>query len=470
MFILSTIFDLAVIGGGPAGYAAAIRGAQLGGKVILVEKNKLGGVCTNLGCIPTKASLRAVEIYSEIQAAKHYGVFMDEPRVQVGSLRSDNGQIVERLRKGIEHLLRANEVEILTGTASITRPGEILVRTSSDTMNVHAKAIVIATGSRPIIPPIPGVKGEGIFTSDEAVDLDHIPDRLAIVGGGPVGTEFASIYSCLGSRVVIIEMMPRLLPFEDSEMGARLSQAMKKRGVEVVTNATVSNIKNHNATKSLTASSPTGKSQIEVDEVLLAVGRKPDTDDLGLERCGVRLHNSKIVVDSKMQTNLPGIYAVGDVTGGVFAHVAYAEGFTAAENAMGLASKMNYKAVPRCIYTIPEVACVGKTEDEAKSLAEKITVGRFPFSASGRAYTLRDTEGLVKIVAEGDSGKILGVHIIGPRASDLITEAVLAINLNATLNDIVNTIHPHPTLSEGIREAALDAVGFGFHTVRRKPS
>ncbi|MBE0478300.1 dihydrolipoyl dehydrogenase [Candidatus Aerophobetes bacterium] len=456
--------DVAIIGGGPAGYVAAIRATQLGGKVILVEKDKLGGVCLNVGCIPTKALIRSCEIFSLIQRADEFGLKVENSEINLKKLMERKKRIVGRLVGGVEYLLKKNKVQWIKGEAKILNSSTIQVK-GDDEQEIKAKNIIIATGSYPSSIPLPGADEDVLINSTEALDIRNIPENLLIVGAGAIGVEFAYIYSILGSKVTIVEMLPRILPTEDAEVSEKLKEIMEKRKIKIFTQSTLASVKKEGENYSGLIKTPGGKEVIVLEKILVSIGRKPNSENLGLEKIGVETDEKGwIKVNSNMQTSTPNIYAAGDIVGGyLLAHVAYMEGEVAAENAMGEESKINYAAVPRFICSIPELAAVGLTEDEAKKKGFRVKVGRYPFMANGKAIVYGEREGMVKIVCDAKTKEILGVHILGPQATDLILEGVLAINLESTTQEIIDTVHPHPALGEAIREAALDAEGRALH-------
>lgn len=460
--------DVLVLGGGPGGYTATIRSSQLGAKVALVEKDKVGGVCTNVGCIPTKTLLRSVELLSEIRNCSKLGITVQEASLDFKGLMKRKNEIVNRMVSYMEYLLEKNGVQLVRGSATLTGPKTVRVlEKGGRKFELSSESTIIATGSKPLKPPIPGVEGRNIVTSDEALRLENIPRSLLIVGGGAVGCEFAFLFSGLGTDVKVVEMMPRLLPAEDREISSRLEQLMRRRGVEVSVDAEVKQVSDSPKGKNAAIASRNGVNNIEVEKILLAAGRTPNVENLGIENLGISVGRKGILVNERMETSVSHVFAVGDVAGGLFAHEAYEGGMVAAENAMGSNSRFHRETIPRCTFTTPEVAAVGLTEEQAREQGYKVEVGRFPFAANGRASTLEATEGFVKVVAEVDSGEILGVHILGPNASELISGALVALGLEATVEDIFHTVLPHPTLSEAFREAVLDCRRRAIHSLRR---
>jgi len=440
------VYDVIIIGGGPGGYVSAIKASQLGLKVLLVEKDKLGGTCTNVGCIPTKTLLYASEILYEVKKAKAFGIDINYT-LDYSRLKRKKDEVVENLVKGIEYLLKAHGVEVIYGKGEILDRGKVKVKEVS----FEGKNIIIATGSRPFKPNIKGVEGKGVITTEEALNLDKLPSRVVLAGGGAEGCEFACIYSSLGVEVSLVEMMPNLLPNEDKEIGLRLKSIFESRGIKVFTNSKILRIEGEEGDKRVITED--GK-EIRGDLVILGLGRRPNSEDIGLENLGLQTFKGRIVVNDKMETNVKGVYAIGDVAGGGFAHEAMEEGIVAVKNILGKEARINHHFIPRCIYTIPEVASIGLKEEEAKSKGYNISIGRFSFSANGRALTMGEKEGFVKVILDKDSGKILGVHMLGPKVSELIAQASTEF------------IYPHPTLSEAFKEALLDAKKEAIHKVR----
>lgn len=483
-----TSFDVVVVGGGPGGYPAAIRAAQYGLKVALIEKERPGGVCLNWGCIPTKAMLRSAEVFETVQHAADYGVDLTNPKLNYARVLQRKDAIVKGLTDGVGQLLKANGVTIVNGHARFTDKTTLevigvgksplgdkgpLYNASADgsgqpKQSIQGKNIIIATGSMPAQLPIPGNELPGVINSDGAFMLTDVPKRIVIVGGGAVGTEWATMFAAFGAEVTLVELLPNLLPLEDEEMGRTLARSFQKRGLKVLTSSTVAKIdKGSGKSLRVTITDKDGKNeqQVDADNVLIGVSRRPNTIDLNLERTGVQTdRRGYIQVDDQLHTNVPNVFAIGDVVGRIqLAHVATHMGLIAAGAIAGHAEKMDYKAVPAATFTHPEVASVGLSEAKAREAGHDVVVGKFPFAALGRAQTFGATEGLVKVVADNKYGEILGVHIIGPSASDLIPEGVLALTLEATLEDIANTIHAHPTLGEGTMEASMVALGLPVH-------
>ena len=461
-------YDVVVIGGGPGGYAAAIRASQLGANVILTEKSELGGVCTNVGCIPTKTLLRGVELYSEVKTGEAFGINFSDLSLSYHDLLQKKDEVVKRLRDGVQYLLKANGVEIAKANGVITAKGQVTLHNNESTNKISTESVIIATGSRPNIPLIPGIDSDDVLTSDKLLSWKKVPKNLLIIGGGPECSEFTSILNPLGCKITIIEMLDRLLPSEDRDLGVKLASLFEKQNVKIFTSSKVKMIKKIDNILQVHIQSPDGEVVVQPDNVLIASGRRPNVEELGLEALNIEMTNLGISVDEHMETNVKGIFAVGDVVGGGLAHVAFEGGVIAAENTVGLKSKLDLNAVPRCIYSIPEIATVGISEAEAEKKQYKISVGRFSFQASGRSYTLGDTNGFVKIICESESGKILGAQIMAKYASELISEVTLAIKMGITVEDLVQTIHPHPSLSEALKEAALDILNKNLHNIPKK--
>lgn len=456
-------FDVSVIGGGPGGYTAAIRAAQLGGKVVLIEKNKLGGVCNNYGCIPSKIMLRLAEIQSNIKVAEQFGIKLVKVGFDIKQLIENRKNLLDKLAAGVETLLKSNDVKIIFGTAKIKSKHEVLIsKSDNSTELVKSKNIIIATGSSGTKPKIFG-ESRNAINSEEFLSFDEIPQNVLIVGGGPEGVEFACMLTHFGCSVTIVEMLNRILPQEDKDISSRMEKILKDNGVRILTGTKVLEVKDDGFIAKIKVSNG---EMLEAEKVIISTGRKPNTQNIGLENVRIKVDKfGRIVVNDKMETSIKGIYAVGDVARARYAHEAMENGIVAAENAMKLNSSTKGHIIPRCIYTIPEVACVGMTEDEARK-KHSILIGKFYLRASGRAMSLGDTDGFVKVIIEKRTKKFIGIHILNERASDMIGEGLLAIKY-LKADDIINTIHPHPTLVEAIREAVLDAYGIAIHSFNR---
>lgn len=468
---------LIIIGGGPGGYVAAIRAAQLGARVTVVEQQSLGGVCLNSGCIPSKTLLSIIELGHKVKQAHEYGLVVPGPiSYDREAMLAQKNKVVGTLVKGIVTLFKTWGITHVQGWGTIEGPHSVrITREKGESDLIEGDAIIVATGSSwPNLPLFP-IDGQRIMTSKEALDLTTVPTRLLIVGGGVEGCEFASLYNGLGSQVSLVELMPTILPGEDEEISSTMSRELKKRGVEIWTGTLVETV-NHQK-HSLTIVLKNGQ-QLEVDQVLISVGRGFNSEGIGLEKVGVELGPKKeIVVNARMETNIPGLYAIGDVTGkAMLAHVASAQGKVAVENILGHSKEVNYHVVPAGIFTSPEIGRVGFTEQQARESmaqqgrdpAQDLRIGRFRYAALGKAHAVGDTAGLFKILSDGRTGIILGVHIIGAHAADLIHEAALAMQVGATVTQVAEMIHAHPTLAEGVMEAAEDVTGMAIHVARKK--
>ena len=457
-------FDVVVVGGGPGGYVAALRAAQLGAKTAIVEKDRMGGTCLVRGCIPTKALLQSSELYAQAKAGAPFGLKTDHLGFDWPVAQKRKTAVVDQLVKGVEGLLKAGGVTSVRGAASLAGNG--VVHVSGD--RLQAKDIIIATGSA--IARIPLKGAELTIDSDQILELKEIPGRLAVIGGGVVGIEFAAMFAALGSKVTVFEMLPQVLPMVDADLVAVYAKHLAGLGGEIHTNAKVDEVVKQKGGLQIRFSTGGEGGSVDADHVLLAVGRVPYTQGLEAEDAGVKLERGRVVVDEHLHTTADGIWAIGDVIGGIMlAHVASYEGLCAVDNIVGHANRVpDYHAAPNCIYTDPEIAHVGLGEKEAKEKGIDVKVGRFPFAASGRALTLGQTEGFVKVIADASSGRLLGAHIIGPRATDLIAEATLAVQNGLTLEQIDLTIHAHPTLPESLMEAALAAQGRAIHIPNKR--
>src|SRR2546425_5888752 len=457
-------FDVVVIGGGPGGYVAALRAAQLGARTAIVEKDRMGGTCLVRGCIPTKALLQSSELYTMAREGAAFGLVADNVGFDWSAAQKRKGAVVDQLVKGVEGLLKAGGITSLKGSARLAGKG--LVDVGGD--QLQAKDIVIATGSA--VARIPLTGAELTIDSDQLLELKEIPRRLAVIGGGVVGMEFAAMFAALGSKVTVLEMLPQVLVMVDSDLVAVYTKHLSGLGGEIHTNSKVSRVVKQNGGLQVQFSTGGEGGAVDADQVLLAVGRVPFTQGLDADKAGVKLDRGRVVVDEHLHTDADGIWAIGDVIGGIMlAHVASYEGVCAVENIAGHGNRVpDYHAAPNCIYTDPEIAHVGLGEKEAKEKGISVKVGRFPFAASGRALTLGQAEGYAKVLADPESGRLLGAHIIGPRATDLIAEATLGVQNGLTLEQLDLTIHAHPTLPESLMEAALAAQGRAIHIANRR--
>jgi dihydrolipoamide dehydrogenase len=454
--------DVVIIGAGPGGYVAALRAAGLGASVALVERDEVGGTCLNRGCIPTKAILASTGLLRDISRSGEFGISVGQVSFDASAIAARSRGVVETMRKGVEGLLAGAGIITLRGMAVITGPRSVEVTMADGpAAGLQCGALIIATGSEWIELPGLETDGERVITSDDAFALDDIPASIAIVGGGAVGCEFAEIYSALGAETTIVEMMPQLLPGEDQELARRLEAALKRKGIKVAASTRVTGLDRQGGT--LRVLTGAGKT-LEVEKVMVAVGRKPGTAGLGLEAAGLEAGNKCIETDARMQTSVPGVYAIGDVTGKyLLAHVASAQGVVAAESACGLESEIDYTAVPRCVYTSPEYAAVGMGEAEAAEAGLESVVYKVQLGRVGRALTLGETFGLAKMTCVKGTGRVIGFHLLAPHASEVLTEVSVAMVKGTTAEELSRVIHPHPTMSEIVWEAAQGAAGKPLH-------
>lgn len=458
---------LVVIGGGPGGYTAAIRAAQLGADVTVIEKDKLGGTCLNRGCIPTKALLACADALTVINDASEFGIDINgkaSPNIQ--KMVERKNEIVTQLRNGIEYIFKNYNIKLVNAAGKLIKQNDNILVGAGDEL-IECDSVIIATGSQPAKLPGFDFSQPAVLTSDDILDLTEIPEKLLILGGGVVGCEFASLYSRLGSDVTIVEMMPQLLPFEERRIAKQLESAFRKSGIKVMTKTSIDEVVEYGSSH-IKVKLSSGEIA-EASKLLVSVGRKLLSEEAGLKEAGVGLtERGATIVNEKMETSIKGIYAVGDINGGIMlAHWAAAEGVVAVQNACGKETAIDRSVIPNCIFTAPEIATVGLNSDKAKEKGIDIKTGRFPFAANGKAHAIGETEGSVTIIADAGSDKILGGQIIGPHASDLIHEIALAVKLGITAKQIGETIHAHPTLPEAVLEAAESIHGRAIHIVAK---
>jgi len=457
-------YDVVIIGGGPGGYVAGIRAGQLGLKTLIVEKDKLGGICLNWGCIPTKALIKNAEVLTTFKHAEDFGFSFDNLKADFSKAVKRSRDISSKSSKGIEFLFKKNKVEHLYATAKIVSKGVVEVEQQGKNEKINAKHIIISTGARPRILPNIAVDYKQIITSTEAMVLPEVPKRMVVIGSGAIGSEFAYIYNAYGTKVTIVEMLDSLLPVEDREITKILRRNFEKSGIEVLVDTKVESVTTGKEA-TVKISNKDGVKEIKADIVLSAIGVQGNIENLGLETLGVKTEKSFIKVDKNLKTNIDGIYAIGDVAGPpCLAHKASHEGIVCVEAIAGKhPHAVDYDNIPGCTYCQPQVASVGMTEEKARATGKEVKIGRYPFRSHGKALALNETEGMVKLIFDAKYGELLGAHIIGPEATEMIAELVTARTLETTAEQIYNTIHAHPTLTEGIAEAALDAYGRALH-------
>jgi dihydrolipoamide dehydrogenase len=461
-------YDLLIIGGGPGGYVAAIKGAQLGLSVGLVERNKVGGACLHKGCIPAKALIQSTHLYELCKRSKEYGIVTEGVSADFSEFHKRKRTIVTRLFGGIEHLLKKNKVDLLKGTGQIVPPDKVLVKDGDKIKEeISAKNIIIATGSSPMVFDGLPYDKKNVLTSDDILELEEIPSSLLIIGGGAMGVEFAYIYNALGSKVTVIEMMDEILPTNDKDVGSTLRKSLSKKGVNFLTQTNLNLIEIKKNSVETTVKRNDGNTEIlQSEKVLLAMGRKPETKDSGLEELNLEFNGRFINIDENMQTSIPGIYAIGDVSGPpLLAHLASAQGMLVAHNIAGADyPPINNITIPSVTYTNPQVACVGMSQEAAELEGYDVKIGRFPFIANSKAHIMGEgEEGFIKVITDASSGEILGVHLIGHEVGELIGGMSLAMNLEATNLEVIANIFPHPTLSEVFAEAFHAIEGRAIH-------
>jgi len=452
--------DVVVIGGGPGGYVAAIHAAHLGAEVALIEKDRLGGTCLNRGCIPTKALVRSTEVFLEAKRADEFGVEIGSVKANLPQIMARKKKVVDTAVSGVEQLIKVNRVSLHYGTGRLVSPRLVKVNTTE----IRAKKIIVATGSKSTLLPVDGLGLPGVITTDDILELEELPESLVVIGGSHVGVEFASIFNALGTKVTIVKRRPLLLEPVDGEIGRRFAQLLPRQGIRVITGAAVKAILRDGSLLRVVWDTPEGEQGVNGQMVLMATGRQPYSEGLGWSELGLKMEGGAIAVNEYLETNIEGIHAIGDVLGRhMSAHVASYEGEIATENALGRRRQADYRAVPTCVFTYPEIAGVGITEQDARDSNTPHKVSKFPFAACGRAIAMGETVGMVKIICHAHDGKVLGVHIMGPHAGDLIAEGALAIQLGATAKDLAHTIHAHPTLPEAVRETAMGLLDGAIH-------
>ena len=455
-------YDVIVLGSGPGGYPAAIRASQLGKKVAIVERESLGGICLNWGCIPTKALLKSAQVYEYAKHAASYGINVENPSANFGGVITRSRGIADKMSKGIQFLMKKNKIDVIIGNGKLIAATKLEITDADGTKQiVEAKNIIIATGGRARELPTMPLDGKKIVGYRDAMVLPEQPKSMIVCGSGAIGSEFAYFYNSMGTKVTMVEFMPRLVPVEDEDISKELEKNFKKQGMTIMTSAEITKVDTSGAGVKATVKTADGEVVLEADILLSAVGVVANIEKMGLEELGIKTEKGKIVVDAYGQTNVPGIYAIGDCTPGqALAHVASKEGINAAEHLSGHHPEpMDYNNIPGCTYCSPEIASVGYTEKAAKDAGYELKVGKFPFVASGKAVAGGATEGFVKVIYDAKYGEFLGCHIIGAGVTDMIAEAVVARKLETTAHEILNAVHPHPTMSEALKEATAVAYG-----------
>ena len=455
-------YDVIVLGSGPGGYPAAIRASQLGKKVAIIEKESLGGVCLNWGCIPTKALLKSAQVFEYAKHAADYGINISNPTPNFEGVIKRSRGVADKMSKGVQFLMKKNKIDVIMGFGKLLAPGKVEITAADGSKQIQeAKNIVIATGGRARQLPTMPINDEKIIGYRKAMVLPTQPKSMIVCGSGAIGSEFAYFYNTLGTKVTIVEFMPRIVPVEDEDISKELEKQFKRQGITIMTNSEVLSVDSSGEGVKAKIKTPTGEIILEADIVLSAVGVVANIENIGLEALGIKTEKGKIIVDANGQTNVPGIYAIGDCTPGqALAHVASKEGINAAEHLSGHHPEpIDYNNIPGCTYCSPEIASVGYTEKAAKEAGYEIKVGKFPYMASGKASAAGATEGFVKVIYDAKYGEFLGCHMIGMNVTEMIAEAVVARKLETTAHEILNAVHPHPTMSEGLKEATAAAYG-----------
>lgn len=459
-------YDIIVLGSGPGGYVAAIRASQLGLKTAIIEREALGGICLNWGCIPTKALLKSANVFDYINHAKDYGISVGAPKVEFTGMVERSRGVADGMSKGVQFLMKKNKIDVIMGTGKLKSGRKVEVKDAEGkTTTYEAGNVIIATGARSRTLPNLQQDGKKIIGYREAMTLKEQPKKMVVVGSGAIGAEFAYFYNAIGTEVTIVEYMPNIVPVEDEEVGKQLERSYKKQGIKIMTNAEVTNVDTKGSGCKVTVKTKKGEEVLEADIVLSAVGVVANIENIGLEDLGIATDKGKIVVNDYYETNIPGYYAIGDcVPGPALAHVASAEGIICVEKIAGQhVEPLDYGNIPGCTYCFPEVASVGMTEKAAKEAGYDIKVGKFPFSASGKASAAGHKDGFVKLIFDAKYGELLGGHMIGANVTEMIAEIVAIRKLETTGHELIKTVHPHPTMSEAVMEAAASAYGEVIH-------
>lgn len=459
-------YDLIVIGSGPGGYVAAIRASQLGMKTAVVEKSEVGGICLNWGCIPTKALLKSAQVYHYAKHAEEYGIQVGDARPDFQKVVARSRSVADAMSKGIQFLFKKNKIDVIQGFGRLSKDHTIVVKKADGTTEEHiANHIILATGARSKELPHMKQDGKKIIGYREALTMPYLPKSMVVVGSGAIGSEFAYFYNAMGTKVTIVEFLPIIIPLEDEEVSKNLARSFKKEGIEIITEGNVTAVDTTGSECKVTIETKQGTKTIEAEVVLSAVGVTPNLENIGIEELGVELEKGKIKVNDFYETNVKGVYAIGDIVHGpALAHVASAEGICCVEHIAGKNPvPINYKNIPSCIYTSPEVASVGMTEKQAIEQGYEIKVGKFPYSASGKAKAAGNSDGFVKLIFDSKYGELLGAHLIGLNVTEMIAELVVSKTLETTGHELIKSIHPHPTMSEAIMEAAAAAYGEVIH-------
>ena len=458
-------YDLIILGSGPGGYVAAIRASQLGLKTAIIEKESLGGICLNWGCIPTKALIKSAEVFDYLKHAKDYGLKIKEYDKDFNAVVNRSRNVANTMSKGVNFLMKKNKIDVIIGHGTLLPEKKVLVQSENEEKEVSAEHIIIATGAR--ARELTNLKPDGkkIIEYRKAMTLEKQPKKMVIVGSGAIGVEFAYFYNAMGTEVTIVEYQPRIVPVEDEDISKQMEKIFVKSGIKVLTSSEVKEVQENGKSLKVVIEKDGKSSDIDADVVLSAVGIKANIENIGLEELGVNVENDKIVVDSFYNTNVPGYYAIGDVTGGQsLAHVASAEGIICVEKIAGLdVDKLDYENIPGCTYSQPEIASVGLTELQAKEKGYELKVGKFPFTASGKAQASGTPDGFIKVIFDAKYGEWLGCHMIGSGVTDMIAEAVLGRKLETTGHEVLKSVHPHPTMSEAVMEAVADAYDEVIH-------